>query len=73
MATAFETHQQAAAHANNLLHSNDNDANAPEIVEFMEKRLSIYPGPYRTAFRETIEARRKWQERKERFAGKVTK
>ena len=41
--SAFQTHQQAAAHANNLLHANDNDANAPAVIEFMEERLGIYP------------------------------
>jgi len=69
MATAFETQQQASSHASNILRNNEGDPNSEGVNDFMENKLSIYPGPYRTAFREFINDKRKWAARKERMAG----
>ena len=65
--SAFTTAIQAAAHARSILKENGDDANSPGVIEFMEKRLGIYPGPYRASFKATIEAQRKWQVKKESF------
>lgn len=70
MATAFETQQQAAAHANNILRQNGDDPFSEGVTKFMEERLKIYPGPYRTAFREVINGKKKWSEKRKRFTNK---
>lgn len=68
--SAFTTLTQATSHARSILKEHGDDANAPGVIDFVENRLGIYPGPYRSAFRSFIEDRRKWQERKERAAAK---
>ena len=70
MTTAFETQQQAQAHASNVLQSFDGDPNSEGVTNFMENKLHIYPGPYRTAFREYINDKKKWTEKRERFKNK---